>query len=163
MWIAVRIRVEMKNVTLKDESSVQFNTCLQKSTQNCEYETFAIATTYTYIKLVEGPIGYFLTTMFSIGKLIHENLFFFMGTEKSASAGRFSSLTYGNYFPQPAETSGPRMVWSLASCCSARARLSLARFRKQVWIPMSPRPGGTFGQYSAGYHVKRFMLSLVNS
>lgn len=124
---------------------------------------FAIATTYTYIKLVEGPIGYFLTTMFSIGKLTHENLFFFMGTEKSASAGRFSSLTYGNYFPQSAETSGPRMVWSLASCCSARARLSLARFRKQVWIPMSPRPGGTFGQYSAGYHVKRFMLSLVNS
>lgn len=126
---------------------------------------FVIATTYIYIKLVEGSIGYFLTTMFSIGKLIRENLFFFFfhGSTKIC-LGRKVFLSYtGNYFPQPAETSGLRMVWSLASCGSARARLSLARFRKQVWIPMSPRPGGTSGQHSAGYHVKRFVLCLVNS
>lgn len=38
---------------------------------------FVVATTYIYIKPVAVSNGYLLTTVFSIGKLIHENLFFF--------------------------------------------------------------------------------------
>lgn len=54
---------------------------------------FVVATTYIYIKPVAVSNGYLLTAVFSIGKLIHENLFFFfMGTHKSALAERFSSL-----------------------------------------------------------------------
>lgn len=71
---------------------------------------FVVATTYIYIKLVAVSIGYLLTTVFSIGKLIHENLFFFHGNTQIC-LGRKVFLSYiRNYFPQPAETSGPRMA-----------------------------------------------------
>ena len=103
-------------------------------------------------------LGYFLTEMFSSGKLIHRNLNFSWEHSGLPWQERFP-ITHGitNY------SSYHRPEQSKAQCHGAQQEpiCSLHDPKNWAWIPVSLSPSGTSGHHGAGCYGKGFVLHLA--